>query len=57
MLIIGYQNSNWFEMNSQQSRTISIESVIQNGNIGTTVGNIISNQETGLSILNIPSAV
>ncbi len=57
MLIIGYQSSNWFKMNSQQSITVAIESGIQNGTVGITVGNIILNPESGLSILSIPSGV
>ena len=57
MLIIGYKSSNWFNMNSKQSITVSIESGIQNGTVGITLGNIIINPETGLSILSIPSGV
>ena len=57
MLIIGYKSSNWFKMNSKQSVTVAIESGIQNGTVGITIGNIIINPETGLSILSIPSGV
>ena len=57
MLIIGYKTSNWFKMNNQQSVTVAIESGIQNGTVGITIGNIIINPETGLSILSIPSGV
>ena len=57
MLIIGYKSSNWFKMNSRQSVTVAIESGIQNGTVGITIGNIIINPETGLSILSIPSGV
>ena len=57
MLIIGYKSSNWFRMNSRQSVTVAIESGIQNGTVGITIGNIIINPETGLSILSIPSGV
>ncbi len=57
MLITGYKSSIWFKMNSQQSITVAIESGIQNGTVGITVGNIIINPETGLSILSIPSGV
>ena len=57
MLIIGYKRSNWFKMNSRQSVTVAIESGIQNGTVGITIGNIIINPETGLSILSIPSGV
>ena len=57
MLIIGYKSSKWFKMNSRQSVTVAIESGIQNGTVGITIGNIIINPETGLSILSIPSGV
>ena len=57
MLVIGYKSSNWFKMSSQQSVTVAIESGIQNGTVGITIGNIIINPETGLSILSIPSGV
>jgi len=57
MLIIGYKSSNWFKMNSQQAVTVAIESGIQNGTVGITIGNIIINPKTGLSILSIPSGV
>ena len=57
MLIIGYKSSNWFKMNNQQSVTVAIESGIQNGTVGITIGNLIINPKTGLSILSIPSGV
>ena len=57
MLLIGYKSSNWFKMNSKQSLTVAIESAIQNGTVGITIGNLIINPETGLSILSIPSGV
>ena len=57
MLIIGYKTSHWFKMNNRQSVTVAIESGIQNGTVGITIGNIIINPETGLSILSIPSGV
>ena len=57
MLIIGYKSSNWFKMNNKQSVTVAIESGIQNGTVGITIGNIIINPEIGLSILSIPSGV
>ena len=57
MLLIGYKSSNWFKMNSKQSLTVAIESAIQNGTLGITIGNLIINPETGLSILSIPSGV
>tara|TARA_X000000950_G_scaffold190795_1_gene230464 strand:+ start:1384 stop:1578 length:195 start_codon:yes stop_codon:yes gene_type:complete len=47
MLIIDYQILNWFEMNSQQSITVTIESGIQNGTVGIFDGNNILNPESG----------
>jgi len=47
MLIIDYQILNWFEMNSQQSITVAIESGIQKGTVGISDGNNILNPESG----------
>ena len=57
MITIGYNSSNWFKMNNQQAVTVAIESGIQNATVGITIGNLIINPETGLSILSIPSGV
>ena len=57
MLLIGYNTSNWFKMSNKQSMTVAIESGIQNGTVGITIGNLIINPKTGLSILSIPSGV
>jgi len=57
MITIGYNSSKWFRMNNQQAVTVAIESGIQNGTVGITIGNLIINPETGLSILSIPSGV
>ena len=57
MITVGYKSAQWFQMNKQQSVTVAIESGIQNGTVGITIGNIIMNPETGLSILSIPSGV
>jgi len=57
MIIIGYQSSKLFKMSNQQAVTVAIESGIQNGTVGITIGNIILNPNTGLSILSIPSGV
>ena len=57
MITIGYNSSKWFRMKNKQAITVAIESGIQNGTIGITIGNIILNPETGLSILSIPSGV
>ena len=57
MITIGYNSSNWLKMNGPQSVTVAIESGIQNATVGITIGNLIINPETGLSILSIPSGV
>ena len=57
MITIGYYSSKLFRMNNQQAVTVAIESGIQNGTVGITIGNIILNPDTGLSILSIPSGV
>jgi len=57
MLFIGYNSAQWFKMNSKLAVTIAIESGIQNATIGITIGNIIMNQNTGLSPLSLPSGV
>ena len=51
MLMIAYSSSTLFKMSSKQSITVAIESGIQNGTVGITVGNLIINPESGLSIL------
>ena len=57
MLTIAYTSSTWFKMSKKKSITVAIESGIQNGTVGITVGNLIINPESGLSILSIPSGV
>ena len=57
MITIGYYSSKLFRMKNQQAVTVAIESGIQNGTVGITIGNIILNPDTGLSILSIPSGV
>ena len=57
MLIIAYKSSQLFKMSDKQSITVAIESAMQNGTVGITVGNLIINPESGLSILSIPSGV
>lgn len=57
MLFVAYTSSNWLKMNKKQSITVAIESGIQNGTVGITVGNLILNPASGLSILSIPSGV
>ena len=57
MITIGYNSSNWLKMNGPQAVTVAIESGIQNATVGITIGNLIINPETGLSILSIPPGV
>ena len=57
MLIIAYKSSKLFKMSDKQSITVAIESAMQNGTVGITVGNLIINPESGISILSIPSGV
>ena len=56
-MLFVYTSSNWLKMNKKQSITVAIESGIQNGTVGITVGNLILNPASGLSILSIPSGV
>ena len=57
MLFIGYSSASLFNLNKEKSITIAIESGIQNATVGITIGNLILNQDTGLSILSLPSGV
>ena len=57
MIIIGYNSSKLFRMKNKQAVTVAIESGIQNGTVGITIGNIILNPDSGLSILSVPSGV
>ena len=57
MLFISYNCTKWFGMNKKKTITISIESSIQNATVGITIGNLILKQDTGLSILSLPSGV
>ena len=57
MLFIGYSSASLFNLNKEKSITIAIESGIQNATVGITIGNLILNQNTGLSILSLPSGV
>ena len=57
MLFIGYNSAQYFKMSSKRAITVAIESGIQNATVGITIGNIIMNQETGLSLLSLPSGV
>ena len=57
MLFIGFYSPKLFGINRKKSITIAIESGIQNGTVGITIGNIILNQSEGLSILSLPSGI
>ncbi len=57
MLLIGFCSASWFKLSKRKSITIAIESAIQNATVGITIGNLILNQESGLSILSLPSGV
>ena len=57
MLFIGYNSAKWFSMSKKKAVTIAIESGVQNATVGITIGNLILSQETGLSILSLPSGV
>ena len=57
MMMIGYNTPKLFGISKKQSITIAIESGIQNGTIGITIGNIILNQSQGISVLSLPSGV
>ena len=57
MLFIGYNSAKWFSMGKKKAITIAIESGIQNATVGITIGNLILNQEIGLSKLSLPSGV
>tara|TARA_Y100001960_G_scaffold326878_1_gene412095 strand:+ start:642 stop:1496 length:855 start_codon:yes stop_codon:yes gene_type:complete len=57
MMFIGYNSPKLFRIGNQQAITIAIESGIQNGTVGITIGNLILNQSQGISILSLPSGV
>ena len=57
MLTIGYNSANFFVLSKDKAITISIESGIQNATVGITIGGIILNQGTSLSVLSLPSGV
>ena len=57
MLFIGYNSALWFGISKKKAVTISIDSGIQNATVGITIGGLILNQGTGLSILSLPSGV
>ena len=56
-MLLGLFSGKLFQLNLRQRVSISIESGIQNATVGITIGNIIMNQEAGLSPLSLPSGV
>ena len=57
MLFLGYNSAKLFSINEKQAITIAIESGIQNATVGIAIGNLILPNNTGLSILSLPSGV
>ena len=57
MIFIGYKSPKLFGIDSVKAKTIAIESSIQNGTVGITIGNLILNNNHGLSVLSLPSGV
>ncbi len=57
MLAIGYNSAKLFELSKDKAITISIESGIQNATVGITIGGIILNQGSSLSVFSLPSGV
>lgn len=57
MLTIGYYIPKLFDLDIKKSKTIAIESSIQNATVGITIGNIILNSSTGISVFSLTSGV
>tara|TARA_Y100000996_G_scaffold371534_1_gene319824 strand:- start:15 stop:827 length:813 start_codon:yes stop_codon:yes gene_type:complete len=57
MLAIGYYIPKLLNINNKKAKTIAIESSIQNATVGITIGNIILNSSTGISIFSLTSGV
>ena len=57
LLALGLLTAKLLGLSRRDGSTIAIESGVQNGTVGITVGNMIIATTTGLSILAIPSAV
>ena len=57
MLIIGYYTPKLFNIDNKRAKTIAIESSIQNATVGITIGNIIFNSSTGISVFGLTSGV
>ena len=57
MLTIGYYAPKLFNVDNKIAKTIAIESSIQNATVGITIGNIIFNSSTGISVYGLTSGV
>ena len=57
MLTIGYYTPKLFNIDNKRAKTIAIESSIQNATVGITIGNIIFNSSTGISVFGLTSGV
>ena len=57
MLTIGYYTPKLFNVDNKIAKTIAIESSIQNATVGITIGNIIFNSSTGISVYGLTSGV
>ena len=57
MLAIGYYIPKLLDIDNKKAKTIAIESSIQNATVGITIGNIILNSNTGISIFSLTSGV
>ena len=57
MLTIGYYIPKLFDLDTKKAKTIAIESSIQNATVGITIGNIILNSSTGISVFSLTSGV
>ncbi len=57
MLAIGYYIPKLLDIDNKKAKTIAIESSIQNATVGITIGNIILNSSTGISVFSLTSGV
>ena len=57
MMILGYNSAKLFGIGDKQASTIAIESGIQNGTVGITIGNIIYSTGDAISMLGLASGV
>lgn len=57
MFVVGYISSKVLKINKNRAITIAIESSIQNATVGITIGALISNSNSGLSLYSLASGV